>query len=275
MDTTGQEPANAENTASVAATEVDSEVVVTEGADPAPAAAETGKPERDKVQERFDKLTREKYEGLSRAERAEYRAQLLEQQLSELKGQSAKTETVAPSDEYPTLESVGWDEEKHRVEVAKWVRNQAGQTVKSVLAEERTAAQREQIERDWERVQNDFIKSKPDYAEKVGSLPDHLMTPALAAEIKESGNPAVAYYLAENLEKLAAISRLPPKAQSREIGRIEARLEAAKAAPPPVSKAPPPAPKVEATESVTEKSPEDMVGATPNQFAKWRKKHMK
>ncbi len=275
METLAHEPANADNTASVEATEVDSEVVETEGADPASAAAETGKPERDKVQERFDKLTREKYEGLSRAERAEYRAQLLEQRLAQLEAaQPAKTTTVAPSDDYPTLESVGFDDEAHRAAVAEWVKRQTGESVKSVLAQEREAAQRAEAERAHERREAEFIKSKPDYAEKVFRLPSQggpAITDQMAEVIRASDiGPEVAYYLAENVAKSVEIARLPAHLQAREIGRIEARLEAAKANPvPAVSKAPPPAARIDAVESSVDKNPDDM---SIEEWKKWRDK---
>jgi hypothetical protein len=267
----------AENTAPVEKTEVDSKVEATSGEGSAPSGTEAPASGDDtstwteKAQKRFDQLTREKYEGLSRAERAEYRAQMLEQQLAEREEAAAKTSTVAPLDDYPTLESVGWDEAGHAVAVRKWIDSQARNTVKTVLSEERTAAEREQFERNWERTQDDFIKSKPDYAQKVGSLPESLMTRALAAEIKEMGNPEVAYYLAENVEKLAEIARLPVKAMARELGRIEARMEAAKAAPPPVSKAPPPTSKIDASESAGDKDPIQMSDV---EFAKWRKRQI-
>lgn len=261
--------------------EVDSKVEVADGAESAPAAAETGKtgkpPHDPDLQARFDTLTREKYEGFSRADRAEYRAQLAEQKAAELEARlTAKTETVAPSDEFPTLESVGWDEEKHRQAIDAYYTRKADERAEAAISKREQQRQREQAERDWEKRQSDFIKSKPEYAEKVGSIPAGLMPDSLAKIIKGSEmGPEVALHLAENMERLAALVRLPPESQAREIGRIEARLEAAKAAPPPVSKAPPPAPKVEATESVIERSPDDMVNTTPAQFAKWRKKYAK
>lgn len=270
METLDSSPATAENESGVTG-EVDSELGTTEGAESAPAAADTGKPERDKVQERIDKLTREKYEGLSRAERAEYRAQLLEQQLAEREAARAQTQTVAPSDEFPTLESVGWDEDKHRKAVDAYYDKKFEAKAENILSRAEQAKQREQLERDWERKQSDFIKSKPDYAEKVGSLPPSLMTDALAAEIKETGNPEIAYYLSEHLDKLAEIARLPPKAQARELGRIEARIEAAKASPPPVSKAPPPVGKIDGADSAAEKDPSQMSDA---EYAKWRKRQI-
>lgn len=271
MVDTGLEPANAELEAPVDAGEVDSNPAETESADPAPAAAETGKPERDKLQERFDKLTREKYEGLSRAERAEYKAQELERELAEYRASKAKTSPVAPANEFPTLESVGWDEAKHAAAVAEWSAKQAREAAKAELAAEREAAQRQQFTKDWERRQADYIKTKPDYVEKVGSLPPSLMTNELSEVIMDSPiGPEVAYYLSENIEKLAAIARLPEKAQAREIGRIEAALEAKKAAIPPVSKAPPPIAKLEGADAPTaEKDPDQM---TIEEWKKWRDK---
>jgi hypothetical protein len=253
MDTTGLEPANADTNALVETGEVDSNPVATEGADSAPAAAETGKSGKPAhsadLQERFDKLTREKYEGLSRAERAEYRAQELERRLAELES-TAKTQQVAPADEYPTLESVGYDEVAHRKAVDAYYANRTGtaaeQAAKRALAAEREAEQRRQADIAWNRKEAEFIKSKPDYAEKViegirtRQLP---ITADMANAISADENgPAVAYWLAENKDKAAAIAQLPSHLQAIEIGRIAGRLEAIKAAaPPPVSKAPPPA----------------------------------
>ena len=271
MESTGLEPANADNKAPVETAEVDSEAVGTEGADPAPAAAETGKPDRDKVQERFDRLTREKYEGLSRAERAEYRAQELERRLAERDAAEAKTETVAPSDEFPTLESCGYDEGKLRVALDAYYEQKAANTVESALAKREREAQQRQAAQTHERREVAFIKAKPDYAEKALRHPSQggpVITDQMAEVIRASDiGPEVAYYLGENVEKSFEIARLPANLQAREIGRIEARLEAAKANPvSAVSKAPPPVAKVEANASV-DKDPSNMSDA---EFAKWR-----
>lgn len=258
METTGLEPANAENNAPVDTGEVDTKPVGTEGADPASAAAETGKPEsRDRVQERFDKLTREKYEGLSRAERAEYKAQELERRLAEFEARTtAPTETVAPSTDFPTLESVGWDEGKYIAAVAQWNAKQARDAAKAEIEAERQAARQAETEKSWSQKQAEFQKAKPEYAEKVidgaqrgtWACSDEMLQVAQASDI----GPEILLYLAENADKSREIYRLPPNLQAREIGRIEARIEAAKAAPPPVvSKAPPPVGKVDGGESST------------------------
>jgi hypothetical protein len=70
-------------------------------------------------------------------------------------------------------------------------------------------------------------------------------------ELQESElGPQIAYHLVENPEKAAAIMQLPFKEQLKEIGRIEARLEATKTpAKPAVSQAPPPVGKVEADDA--------------------------
>lgn len=258
METNLAETPESAESAQVETTKVDSEVVETEGAESAPAAADTGKPAtRDRVQERIDQLTREKYEALGGRDTERYRREQLEREIAELRQQqTAKPQAVAPSDEFPTLESVDFDEGKLRQAIAAYYERTAEKQAEAVLARREEARQREQRETDWQRKQSDFIKSKPEYAEKVGSLPPYLMTDAVAEEIKESGNPEVALYLAENVEKLAEIARLPQKAIAREIGRIEARLEAAKAKPV-VSKAPPPPAKIPSADSSSALDPTD------------------
>jgi hypothetical protein len=262
-------PANAE-TAAVANTDADAEVVATTGEGSDPSGTEAATPEtpekRDKVQERIDKLTREKYDALRERDQQGYELERLRQQVSQ-----AQTAQVAP-EEFPTLEKCGYDEAKYQVAVAKYFRDEA----RKAATEELTAAQQAEREntrqQSWAKKQAEFIKSKPDYAEKVlGARTLPISHEAQAALMESDLGPQVAYYLVENPEKAAAIMQLPLSAQLREIGRIEARLEAAKAPPkPPVSQAPPPPPKVEADASV-DKDPSAMSDA---EFAKWRRRQI-
>jgi hypothetical protein len=277
METTGLEPATAESNASTEISQVDTDETAAEGADPATAAAETGKPApRDKVQERFDQLTREKYEGLSRAERAEWRAQDLERRLQEIEARTAKPETVAPSNDFPTLESVGFDDAKYAAAVAAWSAKQAREAARAELDAEREEAEEARTEQEWSRREAEFIKSKPDYAVKVLRPPSAggpVISDEMALVIKSSEIGAeVAYYLAENVEKSVEIARLPAHLQAREIGRIEARLEAAKAAPPPVSKAPPPAPKLDAAAATDDSEPNP--SWSDDRWEKWRRRQI-
>jgi hypothetical protein len=282
MTTTGLEPANADLEAPVDTGKVDSTPGDTEGADPASAAAETGKPDtRDKVQERFDKLTREKYEGLSRAERAEYRAQLAEQRLADLEAR-AKTEQVAPVDEYPTLESVGFDEAAHRKAVDAYYASRTGTTAeeaaKRVIAAEREAEQQRQSETAWQRKQAEFIKSKPDYSEKVlagAQRGEWACSADMAQAIRRSDiGPEISYYLASNPEKSVAIAQMHPEDQKLEIGRIAGRLDAARTPPPPpVSKAPPPVGKIDAGEAAQKKAWNDPT-ASQAEFNRERERYL-
>lgn len=245
----------AESTAPAEATEVDSEVVSTPGEDSAPSGTEAAASGDDrsnwteKAQKRYDELTEARYKEAARADREAYRREQLEREIEQLR-QPAKPQTVAPSDEYPTLESVGWDEAKHATAVATWSAKQATAAAKAELAAERDAKQRAELDATWSRREAEFVKSKPDYSEKVlrpPALGGPAITEAMAQVIRESDiGPEVAYYLGENVAKSVEIARLPPHLQAREIGRIEAKLEAAKASAPPVSKAPPPAAKIDA-----------------------------
>jgi hypothetical protein len=245
----------AENTAPVETTQVDSEVVATPGEDSAPSGTEAAASGDDrsnwteKAQKRYDELTEARYREAARADREAYRREQLERELQQLREAPAKTQTVAPSDDFPTLESVDFDVAKHAEAVANWSRKQASESARQALAEEREAAQREQSARDWQRKQDAFAAKNPDYVQKVveaGRRGDWACSDAMAEVIQQSDmGPEVTTYLAENAAKSFEIARLPPALQAREIGRIEARLEAAKAAPPPVSKAPPPPGKIE------------------------------
>ena len=72
----------------------------------------------------------------------------------------------------------------------------------------------------------------------------------LQAELMQMDDgPQLAYYLVENTEKALAMRKLPLGAQLRELGRIQAQLDAKKGTATPVSKAPPPVSKVDATDA--------------------------
>ena len=84
--------------------------------------------------------------------------------------------------------------------------------------------------------------------------------------------PQLAYHLAENKDAAARIAAMSPVQAARELGKIEARLTAAKDAPKPVSKAPPPPPTLKAPEGEVDPDPEKM---PIDQWLKWRNKQLK
>lgn len=209
----------------------------TESADPAPQD-----PPEDKIQKRFDKLTKEKYDAQRRADRLAW-------ELEQLKSQPAKPEPVAPVK--PTLESSGYDEDKYQTAVIEYAKQVARAEAAAALQEDRDRQAQAGKQSEFEKRQAEFAKSKPDYVEKVMENQSLPITQTMADVIRESDvGPQVAYHLAENPEIAASIAKLPPLVQAREIGRIEARIEAQKAAPAPkVSSAPPPSSKIEASDA--------------------------
>lgn len=252
----GEAPAIAETELPIAVETVEESV-----AEPAPAKVE--QPE-DKLQKRFDKLTREKYEAQRRADRLEW-------ELEQTKSQAAKPPQVAP--EQPTLESSGFDEGKYQQALIEYSKATAKAEVERILKEREQQQQVTAKQTEFEKRQAEFIKSKPDYAEKVLENDDLHISHQMASVIRRSDmGPQVAYYLAEHADTAVALAQLQdPVDVAREIGRIEARLEAQKVAPAVVSKAPPPAAKIDATEPAIEKDPSQMSDA---EFAKWRKRQI-
>jgi len=218
------------------------------------AKSESPEKKRDEVQERFDKLTRERYEAQARAEIAEERRSALEARLAALEQETAKRTEVAPQNA-PTLEQFGYDEGKYQAALYSHLTQTVGAKLRDeILGEiEQTETKRKSQEtyQSWEKREADFIKSQPDYVDKVKNARSLPISKELAAEIMQMDDgPQIAYYLAENRAKAELIAKLPPAAQFRELGRIQAQLEGSKrSAAPPVSKAPPPTPKVDATDA--------------------------
>jgi len=112
------EPAIAE-TQPVDTGEADAKPVEAGTPESAPGDAKPSEPVRDKVQERFDKLTKDKYDALRRADQLEYRLQQLEQ----AKQEAPKQEVAPPK--VPTLESVGYDEGKYQAAIVEFARAEA------------------------------------------------------------------------------------------------------------------------------------------------------
>lgn len=282
-------PANAENTAQVETPEADAGGVAANGDGSAPSAPEAGTPapKKDAVQERFDKLTREKYDNARLADQRGYeleqeRSKRLQLEAEIEKLRKSETSQVAP-DKFPTLEQFGYDEAKFYAAVSAYTQGMtesakaaAREAAKAEIQAERDASRQEQAAMSWTAKEAEFIKLKPDYVDKVRRAPRDggpVITKPMADLIMASEvGPQIAYYLGENVEKSVAISRLPPIEQAREVGRIEARLEAAKAPPKPaVSQAPPPVNKVDQDNAVVEKDPSTM---SDTEFAKWRKRQI-
>jgi hypothetical protein len=235
---------------------------VENGDDSAPAKAV-----KDGVQRRIDELTRN-----WRQEQRE------KQQLLEMLHQQKPVEpTPAVQSKLPTLEEYGYDEAKYQVALLEYADKRAEAVVERRLTEaDQKRAEQTRIESFVTR-QKEFAKATPDFDDKVLRDPTLPITHAMRDVIIDSpAGPELAYYLAENREAAEAISKLPAHLAALEMGRIEGRLSALKEVKtrpvPVVSKAPPPAPKVDQAEVPLERSQEDM---TADEWAKWREKQLR
>ncbi len=256
----------AENVVADLAANADATAQPTGEAESAPAGDPVATPvtpeEKAKNQERYNRLTRDRYEAVARADAAERRAREAEERAARLEA-SAKPQQVAPA-KLPTLEEFGYDTDKHNEALEKhFAALNKPQPLSEEELVEKAAARLEQRQRQqqrdaaWEKREAEFVALKPDYVEKVyrtAAEGGAMVTSSMLEILGESEQgPAVLYHLNENVELSRQIARLPPHLQGHALGRIEAKLEAPKATQqqlkPPVSQAPPPTPTVTVADS--------------------------
>ena len=163
-----------------------------------------------------------------------------------------KPEPAQQPERLPTLEEHGYDEAKYQAALIEFADKRAQATVEKRFAEyERQRSEQARVE-SFAIRQADFAKSNPDFEEKVMRDPTLPITEGMRDVIIDSpSGPELAYWLATNRAEAEKIARLPTHLAALEMGRIEGRLEAQKAAKvapkpkPVVSNAPPPPPQVE------------------------------
>lgn len=221
-----------------------------------PAAPSPAPEKVDNVQKRIDQLTWKNHELQRQLEAAR-------------KPPEKEPEPLKP----PTLEEHGFDEAKYQEAQRAFLKEEARAEAREELKRERereAAAKREQT---FKEREESFAKSKPDYRAVV-SNPDLPITKEMAQVIEDSEiGPELAYYLGTNEDKAAAIAKLSPFHQARELGRIEAQLESQKAKPPekaaPISRAPAPPTKLEAVDSTVAVKPDDPDSDKQMSDAEW------
>lgn len=204
-----------------------------------------------KAQERIDKLTRERHEDRWARESAERRVRELETQIEESKKPKV-------SDKPPTRAENDYDEAKYEAALTEYLTKVAEKKAEDALEKHSQQTTQQQKQSAFLKRQDDFIKSNPDYVEKVLERTHLPITNELQDELKQMDDgPDIAFHLCNNEEKARQIMSLPFVQQLREIGRIQAQLEAKKAPPPPppkLSEAPPPVPKIEASDPAIKKA---------------------
>lgn len=117
------------------------------------------------------------------------------------------------------------------------------ETVAQQAAQARQQQAAQQREGEWLRHQEAATKRHEDWFDKVSeAAEDGAYPPVVMQSIMDAGEfgTVIAYYLANHPQEAARIVQLSPAAQGREIGKIEARLEAKLAQQQKRSNAPPP-----------------------------------
>lgn len=100
----------------------------------------------------------------------------------------------------------------------------AYQRAEELIAKREAAKQQSQILESYQE-REDAIRDKYDDFEQVAYNPKLPVTDVMAQTIQSSDiGPELAYYLGSNPKDAERISRLPPFAQAKEIGKIEAKL---------------------------------------------------
>jgi hypothetical protein len=228
------------------------------------------KPSDGGFQRRISELTRNYRE-------TERERDYLRQELERLRTQPVQKSEPEPAGK--SLADFDYDERKYQSYLFSQAEQRAVQAAEKRLKEESERASTQRRQSEFARREEKFAKGVEDYHEVTRSeaLP---ITPAMSEVIAESDEgPALAYYLGKNLPIAESIARLSPLAAARELGRIEAKLLAERAAAkkPQVSKAPPPPPKIEgAGDGSTKVSPDspDSDKLSTSEWMKAREKQL-
>lgn len=194
---------------------------------------------RDRVQERINKLTREKYEARKHAEEMEKKFREMEERLNGLDKPPAE----------PNFDDFDSDAEfkaAYRDYVLKTEQHQARQnSVKEAEKQSQEAQQKAALER-----QQEFSKRAQAEADRYQGYWDavqdpafsaivNTMNPEVIALIQESENSTgLSYHLATNLELADQLANMPLASAARELIKLESGLQ--KPQPNKLSKAPEP-----------------------------------
>jgi len=249
---TTEQPAEEVTTESAPVESHAEEVVESAPTEQAEAKEESAPSESSKVQDRINKITRDKYEAIRRADE-------LERRLSEIEATKQKVE-VPP---VPKLEDpdINYDEAKldaKMVQRAEILAQKKAEDLyqQKVRAEAQAAQQRElaKVQASYDAKVAEVLKERPDFTDMVQPLTG--LNPDLQnAILRDENGPRLALMLAENLDKADAINRLDAVSAGRELERLSAQLAKQ---PKPSTNAPPPPTTIEGT------------GALPDEMSRYK-----
>lgn len=210
-------------------------------------------PEQDGFTKRIDELTKNWRDTERKADEATRTAEEARRDALYWRDQALRAQRppATPADapaQVKTLADFEYDEARYQAHLIEQVEQRAVKAAEKRLREQAENDTRAKRRTEFAQRESEFEKANPDYRSKTRS-PSFPVSDAMAEISAESDEgPAVLFYLANNPGLADTISKLPPLAAAREMGRIEAKLIGAReAAAKTVSSAPPPPPKVEGT----------------------------
>ena len=210
---------------SESASEASAEVKAQETQDEQPTPEQAAKRESRRFERRMANVLRREAEAKARAD-------LLEKRLVEVQ------QTQAPKqDGAPRLEDFT-DIEDFRKAVDKHAYERGLKESETKRRQEAAKREQESLVASWEKKVDRASAKYDDFDEKVGELKPN--TPWGYAVMEADNGDDIAYYLGTHMEEARQIAALPPAAQIRAIGRLEAKLAAEPAKPNLPSKAPAP-----------------------------------
>jgi hypothetical protein len=197
----------------------------------------------------------------------------------ELAAAREKLAAAAPEPEpFKTLEDFEYDQGKFNAYLATEIDRRASDAVDRKFSGYESKVSLESSEQRFRDREKAFAENVPDYYDKVYGMTDGQRTwvasNAMVQEIQASDiGEEVAYYLSNQPEIAAELFKSSDREVIRKMARLEDTLksEKVKAAAKPVTKAPPPVPKIRKGDGSLEKDPADMSDA---EFRKWRGKQI-
>lgn len=220
--------------------------------EPSPEAPDPGK-EKDGLLKKINKLTWQRRE-------AERERELYRQRVEAFERQQKATEQPAVSETRETLADWGYDEAAYAKDRERRAEERAIRLVEQNLKEKQERETKQRIHSEFRKREESFAESVSDYEEFAYSAPISTEVANLVRHMDEG--PAVAYYLGKNPDLAEQLSQLPNDVAGIQLGRLEAKLiaEREKAKERSISKAPPPTPKLDASNASPKVSTADASG---------------
>ena len=233
-------------------------------ADSSPAAADTSvksEPKKEPVDDEFSEKVQKRIGKLTgRWRQAESEADYWRERAQRAERTPPPQQQQAPQ-QAKKLADFNYDEEAYQAHLEEVVAEKAAAKAEAKLREkqdrERSESSRREVMTKFREREARAKAEIEDYEEYAYSAPINDEVSDLVMAMDEG--PRIAVYLGKNPEHAARINSLPPHLAAIELGRIDARLatEREQAKAKPVSKAPPPPPKIEASEGATRVSTTD------------------